>query len=119
MSKEERDLKKVKERLLERKGQLEETLTQMTSEQVSDGQVQDPGDQALSATLETLKNSLQNTEVAELRRITTALEKIENGTYGICGDCGDQIGEKRLKMFPNAQRCLVCQEAFEEGKSRV
>ena len=116
MSKERRDLVQVKERLMKRKNELEELLTQMTSEQVSDGQVQDPGDQALSATMETLKNSLQNTEVAELRRITTALDKIENGTYGICADCDDQISEKRLKMFPNAQRCLVCQEAFEENR---
>jgi len=116
VSKERRDLVQVKERLMKRKNELEELLTQMTSEQVSDGQVQDPGDQALSATMETLKNSLQNTEVAELRRITTALDKIENGTYGICADCDDQISEKRLKMFPNAQRCLVCQEAFEENR---
>jgi len=116
VSKEERDLVRVKENLVKRKNELEEVLTQMTSEQVSDGHVQDPGDQALSATLETLKNSLQNTEVEELRRITTALEKIENGSYGVCADCGEQIAEKRLKMFPNAQRCLVCQEAFEETK---
>jgi len=115
VSKEAQGLLMVKERLLKRKQELEETLTQMSSERVSDDQVQDPGDQATSATMENLKTSLQNTEVQELRRITRALEKIDDGTYGICADCGGEISEKRLKMFPNAQRCLVCQEAFEEG----
>ena len=117
MSKEDHDLQQVKERLLKRRDELEEILVQMTAEEISDGQVQDPGDQALSATTETLKTSLQNTEAEELKRIKLALQKIADGTYGICSDCSDQISEKRLKMFPNAQRCLVCQEAFEEGKS--
>ena len=42
---------------------------------------------------------------------------IEDGTYGECVDCHNPISEKRLKSFPNATRCLVCQEAFEEGGS--
>ncbi len=105
----------IKNLLLKRKQELETELTQLSQEKFSDGQVQDPGDQALSTTMQSLKVSLQDTERAEYNRILQALEKIEDGTYGICMDCNQPISEKRLQSFPNAALCLVCQEAFEEG----
>jgi DnaK suppressor protein len=88
----------------------------MAREKVSDDQVQDPGDQALSSTMEALKLSFQDTEMEECNRIVLALKKIDDGTYGICADCSAPIAEKRLKSYPNAARCLMCQEMFEEGK---
>jgi len=97
-----------------RKSELEEKLTRMAKERVSDTEVQDPGDQALTSTMELLKTSFQDSEIGEYNRIIKALEKIENGTYGICVECGKPISEKRLKSFPNAARCLICQEEFEE-----
>ncbi len=108
---------RIKARLLERKRQLEEQLKNLYTEKVTDDQVQDVGDQALSSTMESLRNSLQETEREEYMRITRALQMIDDGTYGICIDCGQQISEKRLNSFPNASRCLVCQEIFEEGKT--
>lgn len=104
----------IKKSLLERKAQLEETLTNMSRKQLSDGQVQDIGDQAVSVTSEILHSSLQDNELAEYRRIDAAIKKINEGTYGVCTDCGEQISEKRLLSFPNAERCISCQEIFEE-----
>jgi len=109
-----KELEKIQKTLMERKRELEEQLTQLSTEQITDGQVQDVGDQALSSIMESLRASLQDTEVEEYRRIVRALEMIEEGTYGICGDCKLSISQKRLKLFPNAVRCLSCQEAFEE-----
>ena len=106
----------VKKELLKRKLELEEELTRLSKEKFSEDQVQDPGEQALSSTMESLKVSLQDTEREEYARIVKALEKIEDGTYGICADCGQPISEKRLKSFPNTSRCLICQEAYEEEK---
>lgn len=110
------NLESVKKTLLQRKIELEQELTQLSQEKFSDGQVQDPGDQALSSTMESLKVSLQDTEREEYNKILQALEKIADGTYGICADCGQPISEKRLNSFPNAARCLVCQEAYEENR---
>lgn len=104
----------IKKDLIARKYALEEKLNQLAKEKVSDDQVQDPGDQALSSTMELLKNSFQDAEIEEYNRIVRALEKINDGTYGICADCGEPISEKRLQSYPNAARCLSCQEAFEE-----
>ncbi len=109
-----RDLEKVKQALLQRKREFEDKLTQMSKEKFSDDTIQDPGDQALSSTMESLRMSFQSTEIDEYKRVVRALEKIEKNTYGVCVDCGNPISEKRLKSFPNAERCLVCQEAHED-----
>ena len=107
------DLDKVKKTLLERKNALEEQLYELSTEKITDDAVQDPGDQALTSVMETLRNSLQDTEFAEYQRILKALKSIEDGSYGICIDCGEAISEKRLKYNPHADRCITCQEAFE------
>lgn len=105
----------IKKQLLERKKELEEELAELYQDKgMVAEQGQDVGDQVQSMSLETLKISLQDTEIAEYNRIRQALAMIEEGTYGICIDCGEPILEKRLKLFPNATRCLVCQEAFED-----
>ncbi len=109
------DLKTIRERLAERKRALEEELMRLSQEQFSDGQVQDPGDQALSSAMDSLRNSLQNTEQEEYARIVKAIEMIDAGTYGMCVDCDLPISERRLSLYPNAARCLPCQETFEEA----
>lgn len=111
-----RDLGEIKKELMHRRRELEEKLQQLSSEKISDDEVQDPGDQALSSTMETLRSSLQDTELAEYNRIVRALEKVEDGSYGICTDCGVVIAEKRLQSYPNAERCLGCQETFEDAR---
>jgi len=104
----------VKALLMKRKRGLEEKLALMAKEKFSDNQVQDPGDQAISSTMELLRTSFQSTEIKEYNRIVRALEKIEDGSYGICVDCDNPISEKRLESFPNAGRCLICQEEYED-----
>ena len=111
-----KELIQIQKELQSRKIELEQDLVQSYSEKFSDDQVQDPGDQALSSTMESLRSSLQDTRIDEFNRIVKALKMIEAGTYGICVDCELPISEKRLKMYPDATRCLACQEAFEEGK---
>lgn len=104
----------IKKKLLARKQELEAELTRLSREKVTDDQVQDPGDQALAANLEEISISLQNNERGEYAMIVKALEMIDQGTYGKCVDCGQMISEKRLMMYPNATRCISCQEARED-----
>lgn len=105
---------KIKAELLSRKQELEEILGNLYKEKFSDGQVQDFGDQALSSTMESLQASMQDSRLDEYRRIVKALQMIRDGSYGICIDCGGGISPKRLKSYPDATRCIVCQEAYEE-----
>ncbi|MDZ4308151.1 TraR/DksA family transcriptional regulator [Allopontixanthobacter sp.] len=44
----------------------------------------------------------------EIQQIRLALLRIENGTYGTCAKCGDEIGLERLKVRPIATRCIAC-----------
>lgn len=52
--------------------------------------------------------------VNALREIDTALEKLKEGTYGVCELCGKPVGLKRLKVVPSARLCIKC-KAREEA----
>jgi DnaK suppressor protein len=47
------------------------------------------------------------------REITAALERIDNGSFGICLNCEEEIPAKRLAAVPWTALCIVCQEASE------
>ncbi len=51
-----------------------------------------------------------------LKRIDTALRRLEEGTYGDCFECGGQIAEARLRAVPFAVRCKDCEEAHETSE---
>lgn len=46
--------------------------------------------------------------LAEIRMIRAALGRIEDGTYGICVNCGEEIAPARLEAVPHAARCIDC-----------
>ena len=51
--------------------------------------------------------------LAELRAIAAAKERLADGSYGACVDCGTDIPQARLESQPSCERCLACQEAYE------
>lgn len=107
-------LNAARKKLLERKAELEDQLAQLYEDQGGLEMGQDVGDQVQSLSLENLKISLQDAEIEEYNRIRKALAMIDEGTYGQCIDCHGPIPEKRLMLYPDATRCLVCQEKFED-----
>jgi DnaK suppressor protein len=54
-----------------------------------------------------------------LNRIDEALRRLEEGTYGYCFECGEEINEKRLRALPFAVRCKDCEEAREIAEQRA
>ena len=50
----------------------------------------------------------------DLQKIDEALRKLNEGTYGICEDCGEEISEKRLSILPYAIYCIDCKEKREK-----
>lgn len=54
----------------------------------------------------------------EMSEIQAALEKIKNGTFGICEMCDDDIDVARLKAKPHAKYCINCRELYEQSKKR-
>lgn len=53
---------------------------------------------------------LRQTDAKLLRAIDSALARIENGTYGICTMCGDEISQARLQAVPWTSLCIACKE---------
>ena len=53
-------------------------------------------------------------ETAELGAIDAALERLAQGLYGQCSDCGSEIPAARLEAWPMALRCIACQSLFEK-----
>jgi DnaK suppressor protein len=51
-----------------------------------------------------------------LRKVELALKRISAGDFGVCADCGDTIGLKRLQAVPWATNCIACQEQSEQGR---
>jgi RNA polymerase-binding protein DksA len=52
--------------------------------------------------------AIENSELQEIHQIQVALKRIDEGTYGICANCGEPIDPKRLKALPTATRCIAC-----------
>ncbi len=52
----------------------------------------------------------------KLNQIDEALERIENGSYGICEECGCKISEKRLEVMPFARYCVPCKDKIEKSE---
>jgi DnaK suppressor protein len=53
-----------------------------------------------------------------LNKINDALTRLDNGDYGNCFECGEEIAEKRLRALPFAVRCKDCEEARENAEKR-
>ncbi len=53
-----------------------------------------------------------------LNKINDALVRLEQGDYGNCFECGEEIAEKRLRALPFAVRCKDCEEAREIAEQR-
>lgn len=53
-----------------------------------------------------------------LNKIEEALRRLEEGTFGYCFECGEEISERRLRALPFAVRCKDCEEAREVAQQR-
>lgn len=77
------------------------------------GRVLDAGEESVADAMADLQILEMQKEVAEQADVIAALARISNGSYGICADCGDDIGVKRLEAWPTAKRCIRCQTHYE------
>ena len=59
--------------------------------------------------------SLMENEGAALAKIQTSLERIEDGTYGACEECGTKIPKTRLNAIPYANLCVKCASQLEQS----
>ncbi|MBF0548895.1 MAG: RNA polymerase-binding protein DksA [Deltaproteobacteria bacterium] len=104
----------LQERLAELLSEAKETLSGMTTSKES---FPDPTDRASLESDRNFTLRIRDRERKLINKIKDALERIENGTFGICDSCGDEIGIGRLKARPVTTLCVDCktrQEAAEK-----
>jgi DnaK suppressor protein len=77
------------------------------------GDVPDAGDASVATEQADIRNAQISRDVVELRHVEAALGRLEDGTYGYCMDCGQDIPLARLRAAPAAERCILCQTARE------
>lgn len=74
----------------------------------------DMGDQATAETDRNFMLRLRSREQKLIKKIDDALDRIDNGTFGICDDCGMEINIKRLDARPVTTLCMECKTQQEE-----
>ncbi|HMA32664.1 MAG TPA: TraR/DksA family transcriptional regulator [Casimicrobiaceae bacterium] len=74
----------------------------------------DVGDESVGDALADLNLAIIDRHVQELRDIDAAKLRVRDGSFGICIDCGGDIGFERLRAYPTAKRCRRCQEHREK-----
>lgn len=70
----------------------------------------DEVDQATTDVEQSMRMRLCNREMLYLKKIDEALQRIEEGTFGLCDDCGESIEIRRLEARPTATYCVSCKE---------
>lgn len=92
----------------------EETIEDMTDS----GEVfADPADRATHESDRAFTLRLRDRERRLIRKIQDALQRIEDGEYGLCEECGEEIGIPRLKARPVTKLCIMCKSKQEEEES--
>ena len=62
---------------------------------------------------ENIDYTLLNMQIERLREVEDALDRLEEGTYGLCEECGAAVNLERLKILPFTTYCVQCQERRE------
>jgi DnaK suppressor protein len=76
----------------------------------------DPADRATAESDRSFTLRIRDRERRLIRKIQAALQRIEDGSYGICEDCGEEIGVPRLKARPVTKLCINCKSKQEEDE---
>lgn len=103
------------DRLEELLHQADDTVSDMTD---ANDNFPDPTDRASLEADRNFMLRIRDREHKLIKKIRSALERIENGTFGICETCGEDISIQRLKARPVTTQCIDCktkEEALEKA----
>ena len=95
--------------LIARRGEFAERINRIKKD-IGRGLAADSKEQVIQLENQEVLDALGNEAAEELRRIESALQKIETDEYGVCDACGEQIDPRRLEVRPYAIHCIACAE---------
>jgi len=111
-------LEAFRKKLEERQQSLRKTVSRTEEDgRIADqDSAQDIADRAASSYTKEFLFSVSNNDRQLLQMVETALQRIREGSFGECVNCGNEINPKRLEAVPWTRYCIVCQEKLEQGQ---
>ena len=105
-----------KKQLLEKQRHLADEVgkSALYGKDQEDDSIKDLGDQANTAYTREFFFELGNGDRRLLRDVVSALQRIDEGSFGTCERCSEPIAERRLEALPFARYCIDCQRVVEE-----
>jgi len=79
-------------------------------------ELQDNGDKSVYEMLKFINASITDSRSETLDLIDAVLTKLDDGTYGVCEECGEEIPVGRLAAVPFTSHCVACQEMVDKKK---
>jgi DnaK suppressor protein len=116
-SKDNQRYQALKEMMESRAAELRQGLRAMISGPSDPVEVRDPEEWGRTSAEQDLDLTLMEMQAETCRRIDDALQRLEQGTYGSCEECDEEIPAARLQALPFATLCRTCQELQEEAPS--
>ena len=120
----QRQMKPLLEQLARREQDLRASIaeerrrTNVEDYEQLDGVVGDEADRAFVETAIDIETGRAEQQIKELREIEAARERVAQGTFGVCVDCGGPIEYERLRIYTPAVRCAECQTLYEDPGAR-
>ncbi len=113
-----KELKRFQEMLEEKRRAVLDRARKTLSEDMTldTNDLADEMDLAASEYIQSFEFRLRGREKSLLAKISNALRKIEEGTFGTCELCEEQIGKKRLEARPETTLCIRCKEDQERDE---
>jgi RNA polymerase-binding protein DksA len=106
----------VEKRRAALRAEIEQGLGKVRADRLRDlaGASPDPGDESVASLISDLDQADTSRDISELRSLDQAHQRIVDGSYGTCIECGLDIGFARLQANPAAERCIECQTQYEK-----
>ena len=93
-------------------------IRDVRAEGIKDRDVLDQGESSEVDIQDDIEFALIQMKSETLNKVNTALRRLDEGTYGDCFECGEEIATARLRALPFAVRCKDCEEARETAEQR-
>ena len=108
----------LEDRRRELQAEVQGKMRDVRSDDTKMTEVLDAVESAEADIQEDIEFALVQMKSETLNKVNDALARLDQGTYGNCFECGEEIAEKRLRALPFAVRCKDCEEAREVAEQR-
>ena len=108
----------LEDRRRELQAEVQGKMRDVRSDDTKMTEVLDAVESAEADIQEDIEFALVQMKSETLNKVNDALTRLDQGTYGNCFECGEEIAEKRLRALPFAVRCKDCEEAKEVAEQR-